>query len=132
MPERPFFEAIQPDGMYRPASYVHAMRAGNLIHVAGQVARDEHGELVAPHDAAGQAAQVYANLDRVLTAAGVAREHVVKITTYLVDRADSAAVTAVRQAFFGSHQPPHTGLIVAGLGGPEVRVEVEVVAVLPD
>jgi 2-iminobutanoate/2-iminopropanoate deaminase len=127
-----FFETIQPDGIYRPASYDHAIRAGNTIYVAGQVSRDANGEVVAPGDAAGQAEQVYANLKVVLQAAGAEPRHVVKVTTYLVRAADSPAVTAERQRFFGAHRPPHTGLIVAALGGAEVLVEVEVVAVLPD
>jgi enamine deaminase RidA (YjgF/YER057c/UK114 family) len=46
-------------------------------------------------------------------------------------RADRDAVTAARIAFFGDHPPPHTGIIIAGLGSPEVRVEVEVIAYLP-
>ncbi len=107
------------------------MRAGNTVYVAGQVARDANGVLVAPNDAAGQAKQVYHNLGRVLEACGATVENVVKITTYLVDGADSKAVTDVRLEFFGDHRPPHTGLIVAGLGSPEVRLEVEVIVVLP-
>lgn len=129
---RNFFEDVQPEGIYKPATYNHAMRAGNTIYVAGQVARDESGTLVAPNDAAGQARQVYHNLGRVLEAAGAKPEHVVKVTTYLVDPADSKAVSEVRLEFFGPHRPPHTGLIVAGLGSPEVRVEVEVIAVLEE
>ena len=121
---------IEPDGIYRPASYAHAVRAGDTIYVAGQVARDADGDLVGPHDAVAQAAQVYANLGAVLAAAGARPEHVVKVTTYLVDPADGPAASVARQAFFGAHRPPHTGLVVAGLGGPEVRLEVEVVAVL--
>lgn len=128
--KKPAFQSFQPEGIYKPASYDHAMRAGNTIYVAGQVARDENGNLVAPGDAAGQARQVYHNLGRVLEAAGARPEHVVKVTTYLVDPADSKAVTEARLEFFGAHRPPHTGLIVAALGGPEVRVEVEVIAVL--
>jgi 2-iminobutanoate/2-iminopropanoate deaminase len=129
---QPFLEEIQPSGMYQPSTYVHAIRAGNTIYVAGQVARDERGELVAPGDAAGQVRQVYANLARVLEAAGADWSNVVKVTTYLVDRADAAVVAAVRREVFGEHRPPHTGLIVAGLGSPEVRLEVEVIAVLSD
>ena len=75
---------------------------------------------------------LYANLGRVLEKAGADWSHVVKVTTYLIDRADSATVSAVRVETFGEHRPPHTGLIVAGLGGPDVRLEVEVIAVLPD
>lgn len=121
---------IEPEGIYRPATYAHAMRAGDTLYVAGQVARDAEGTLVGPNDAAVQARQVYANLGAVLAAAGARPEHVVKVTTYLVDPVDGAAATAERLAFFGDHRPPHTGLVVAALGGPEVRLEVEVVAVL--
>ena len=35
------------------------------------------------------------------------------------------AITEARLAFFGDHRPPHSGLVIAGLGSPEVRVEVE-------
>ena len=127
-----FYESFQPDGIYKPATYDHAMRAGNTLYVAGQVARDASGVLVAPGDAAAQARQVYANLGVILEAAGAPRSSVVKVTTYLVDAADSKAVTAARLEFFGSHRPPHTGLIVAALGDPAVRLEVEVIAVLPN
>lgn len=128
----PTFEIVHPTDIYQPTSYVHAMRYGNTLYVAGQVARDAKGDLVAPHDAAAQAELVYDNLERVLAEAGATLRNVIKVTTYLVDRADSPAVTAVRLARFGDHRPPHTGLIVAGLGGPEVRLEVEVVAIVPD
>lgn len=94
---------------------MHAIRAGNTLYVAGQVARDEQGAVVG-QDAATQARQVYANIGRVLEAAGARWTDVVKVTTYLVDRADSRAVSAVRFEHFGDHRPPHTGLIVAGLG----------------
>jgi 2-iminobutanoate/2-iminopropanoate deaminase len=132
MQSKPFFEVIQPEGIYQPATYVHAMRAGKTLYVAGQVARDANGQLVAPGDAAGQARQLYHNLGVVLKAAGADWRNVVKITTYLVDSADAAAVSAVRLETFGAHRPPHTGLIVAALGSPEVRVEVEVIAVLEE
>lgn len=129
MPDN-FYEMIQPDGMYHAASYTHAMRAGNTIYVAGQVARDENRQLIAPGDAEAQARVIYANLTKILRAAVAEWRHVVKITTYLVDRADSPAVSAVRLATLGDHRPPHTGLIVAGLGEEGVRLEVEVIVVL--
>ena len=130
MPITPAYAVYQPEGVYKPATYVHAVRAGRTLYIAGQVARDAEGILVAPGDAAGQARQVYRNLGKVLEAAGAGWEHVVKITTYLVDRADSPAVSAVRMEVFDGYMPPHTGLIVAGLGGADVRVEVDAIAVL--
>lgn len=129
MAQRVSFNAPQ---IYRPATYDHALRVGGTVYVAGQVARDAEGKLVGPGDARLQAQQVYHNLGAVLQAAGARPQDVVKITTYLVDPADSAAVTEARLAFFGAHRPPHTGLIVAALGGPEVKVEVEVIAVITE
>ena len=103
------------------------------MRIAGCIPkRRQNGHVVAPNDAAGQARQVFHNLGEVLKAAGADWRNVVKVTTYLVDRADAAAVTAARMDIFGEHLPPHTGLIVAGLGEPEVQLEVEVIAVLPD
>lgn len=132
MGDKPFYEMIQPEDMYQAPTYNHGMRAGNTIYVAGQVSRNERGEVVAPFDAASQARQVYANLEKVLRAAGADWTNVVKINTFLVDPADSKAVTEVRLEKFGDHRPPHTGLVISALGSPEVRLEVEVIAVLPD
>lgn len=132
MSKRPKFEKIQPEGMFQTPSYVHGLRAGNTLYVAGQVAKDANGELVAPGDAEGQARCVYENLRRVLEEAGATFDDVVKVTTFLVDRADSPIVSKIRFEYFGDHRPPHTGLIIAGLGSPEVKLEVEVIAVLDD
>lgn len=130
MSKQPVFKMIQPEGMYQTPSYVHGLLAGNTLYVAGQVAKDAAGELVAPGDAEGQARFVYENLRQVLEAAGATFDNVVKVTTFLVDRADVPVVSKIRFEYFGDHRPPHTGLIVAGLGSAEVKLEVEVIAVL--
>ncbi len=120
-----------PDGVAPASSYEHAARCGDFVFVAGQVARDENGAWVGLGDAGAQAAQVYRNIGRILAHVGATPQDVVKITTMMVDRADRDAVTAARLDFFGDHRPPHSGMIIAGLGSPEVRVEVEVIAYLP-
>lgn len=126
----PAIELSSPPGMFKGPTYEHAARVGDFIFVAGQVAKDESGALVAPNDAAGQAKVVFEHLRKVLAHAGATPQDIVKMNTYIVDRADSAVVTAERFRFLGDHRPPHTG-VVAGLGAPEVRLEVEVVAVAP-
>ena len=128
------YKAIQlssPPDVARASTYEHAARAGDFIFVAGQVARDENNEWVGINDAGLQAAQVYRNIGRVLAHMRASPSDVVKIHTIMVDRGDRDAVTAERLKFFGDHRPPHTGVIVAGLGSPEVRVEVEVTVYLP-
>ena len=131
MGRQTFFETIQPPDVHVPSGYVHAIRAGNTLYIAGQVGRNEKGELVSG-GAAEQARQAYANLEKILRSVGAGWENVVKITTFLVDRADNAAVRAVRLETMGGRLVPHTGLIVNGLAHPDLRLEVEAVAVLPD
>ena len=119
---------VSPPDIYRPASYEHAAIVGDLVFVAGQVARNAQGELVGAGDVASQAAQAYANLARVLDAAGCGPSDVAKITTYLVDGADTTAALAARERFFGAHRPPHTIVVAAALAHPQMRIEVEVIA----
>ena len=119
-----------PPGVALAASYSHVSHAGDFVHVAGQIAKDETGGWVGIGDAGAQARQVYINIGRCLACVGATARDVVKINTILVDRADRDAVTFVRLAFFGDHRPPHSG-IIASLGSPEVRVEVEVIAYVP-
>jgi len=122
---------VTPPDIYAPPSYEHVAIAGDFAYVAGQVSKDQDGALVGAGDAVAQAAKVYDNIAAILRHIGAAPSQVVKITTYLVDANDSAAVGAERKKFFGDHRPPHTGLIVAALGGPEVKLEVELVIYLP-
>lgn len=120
-----------PPDVAPASSYEHGARAGDFLFVAGQIAKDEAGDWVGLGDAGAQARQVYRNIGRILAHFGAGPENVVKITTFLVDRADRDAITEARLAFFGDHRPPHSGLVIAGLGSPEVRVEVEVIAHIP-
>ena len=120
-----------PPDVWPVAGYEHVARAGDFVFVAGQVARNAQGAWVGIGDAGAQAQQVYRNIGAILKHVGATAEHVVKINTILTDRADAAAVAEARKAFFGAHRPPHTGIIIGGLGSPEVKVEVEVVAYLP-
>ena len=120
-----------PPGVASAATYEHVARAGDFAFVAGQIAKDAGGNWVGLGDAGAQARQVYANIGLILESLGAKPADVVKINTILTDRRDRDAITAERLRFFGAHRPPHTGIVITGLGSPEVLVEVEVVVYLP-
>ncbi len=75
---------LNPDRHVQIPLYHHvALGTGNTqIHLAGQVAWDENGELVAPGDLTGQVAQVLLNVAKGLAAAGATFHDVVRITWY--------------------------------------------------
>ena len=124
-------EHIQPDGLAAPPTYTHVVKAGNTIYIAGQVAQDEHGQLVGPGDFVAQANQVSANLGRALAAAGAGFEHLVKTTVYVTDPRYRELLRDVRAKYLGSAPPPASTLVVvAGLALPEYLLEIEAVAVV--
>jgi 2-iminobutanoate/2-iminopropanoate deaminase len=86
--------------------YSHAiLSAGPLLFCSGQIALDpQTGELVGA-SAAEQAARCLSNLDAVCAAAGASLADAVRLTIYMTDLADFAAVGEVCSSFF-RHEPP--------------------------
>ena len=123
-------EVFKPAGVHPPTGYSHAIKVGNTIYVAGQVAMDEAGNLVGGTDPAAQAEQVYTNLQRVLAAAGANLRDVVKLNTYATDMRNMRAFREVRQKYFGDHAPASTAVQVVALAQPGLLLEVEAVAVV--
>ncbi len=119
-------------GLSEPLShYTDAVTAGDLLFVSGVVPVDEEGELVGGDDVAAQARQVFANMSRVLEAAGAAFADVVKVTVFLTDVDDRPLINPVRQDVFGQTRPASTLVEVSRLAIPGARIEVEAVAVVP-
>ncbi len=99
-------------------------RLGGLVVMTGQTAFTLDGELVGVGDPAAQARQACENIAKLMAMAGGSIEDVVKITTYLTDRAHRESVYPVIQSFF-EIKPCGTGVIVSGLARPELLVEID-------
>jgi len=106
------------------------VRTGNVIYVAGQVAQDERGEVVGRGDFGAQAAQVMANLEKALAAAGAGLEHLVRITIYITDARYRDLMRDVTRRYLGAALPASTLLVVAGLARPEYLLEIDGIAVV--
>lgn len=117
----------QPPTPYSPAVVTTGTR---LIHISGQVALDENGELVGPGDVEAQAIQALVNIRALVEAAGGTITDVAKITYFVLEHSHFAGVIAARKRFFSPPYPACTGLVVSGLLRPEWLVEIEGVACL--
>ncbi len=106
--------------------YSHAVSAGGVVYVAGQIGMDPSGAV--PNGCKDQARRAFENLRIVLAAAGAELSDIVKVTVLLVDRGDLAAYRSVRQEFL-PHRPASTLMVVRSLALPELRFEVEATAV---
>jgi enamine deaminase RidA (YjgF/YER057c/UK114 family) len=125
---------LNPPGLSRPTGYTHVVIApdNRTIYIAGQVAYDSAGRVVGTNDFRAQVDQVFANLSRALAAAGATFADVVKTTTYVTDLSQLAVLREIRAKYLDPNRPPASTLVqVAGLVRPELRIEIEAVAVLP-
>lgn len=111
--------------------YSQAVAANGFLFSAGQIALDPATMQIVDGDVAAQAEQVVKNLTAVLAAAGVDWSSVVKTTIFLVDMADFATVNEIYGRALGTSRPARSTVAVAGLPR-NVRVEIEVVALLPE
>ena len=109
-----------PAGAYSPA-----VRAGNLIFVSGQLPRDPRTRQVIGTDVAAQTRQVFANIEVILSAAGVTLRDIVSVTVYLADMAHWAAFDAVYRELM---QPPYPARAAVGAQLNGALVEVSIVA----
>jgi enamine deaminase RidA (YjgF/YER057c/UK114 family) len=129
-------ERMNPDSMHRPTGYTHVVRArgGTTIYIAGQVALDAGGVVVAPGDLGGQTRQVFLNLQTALAAADAGFQDIVKLNTYIVDyRPELRDVyRAVRNEFLPADPPASTLVGVQALAQPEFLIEVEAIAVIEE
>jgi len=105
-------------------------RVGNLVIVSGQAAIDDAGRIVAPDDFDSQAEQTFANLKRVLEAAGSSLEQVVKVTIYLTDMSNFHKIVDLRARYFSRPWPADTIVGVTALALPELQIEIEATALV--
>lgn len=128
---------INPESLGAPRGYSHGMLApasGRLLCVAGQIAWDREGRLVA-EDFPAQFARALENVLEVVRAAGGGPEHLLRLTIYVTDHrkylADLQAVGDAYRSVMGRRYPAMALVEVAGLLEPGALVEIEGTAVVP-
>jgi enamine deaminase RidA (YjgF/YER057c/UK114 family) len=111
----------------KAAGYSRAVVDGNFCFVAGTTGYD-YATIVMPGDVRAQTQNCFTTIGSVLAEAGFSLRDVVRATYYIVNRADADHVLAICGQHFGDIRPAATMLIVAGLLKPEMKVEIEVIA----
>ena len=118
-----------PDGMNPPVGrYVHvvSVEAGRRVVLSGQVGVRPDGSV--PEGAAEQAEQLIENIRTALKSEGLGAANIVKITAYLIDRADLPVWRSAREKLFGPVDTASTLLFVTSLADPKFLFEVDVEA----
>jgi len=109
-----------------------AVRAGNIVFLRGQTGMDFDGKIKGIADPAAQTETAMRNVKILLEEAGAKLEHICKITVYITDRAYREPVYRVIGKWLKGVYPVSTGLIVQALAKPELLMEIDVDAVIPE
>jgi 2-iminobutanoate/2-iminopropanoate deaminase len=104
-----------------------ARRAGDVLFVSGQVARDARGDLVGRGDMRAQAEQALDNLGAVLAAAGFGFADVIKITGTVPDWYGFHRYNEIFMKYF-TEPFPARATIQGPLGAEGALIEIEAVA----
>jgi len=123
--ERPWQPVVPPDLPPPKGAYSPAVRAGNLLFVAGQTPRDPSTGQVIGNGVEEQTRVVLANLERVLGAAGASLGNVVALTVYLDDMDNWGVFDQVYRTVF---TPPFPTRTVVGAILPGLTVEITATA----
>ncbi|MEH2484635.1 RidA family protein [Bradyrhizobium sp. AZCC 2230] len=98
-----------------------------LVFVSGVTAR-ESGAV----DAEAQTRVIYERIRTVLEEEGGGFQHVLKMNVFVLDIADYPATNRIREEFFAGLDAPASTLVeVSGFVRPDVRVEIECTAAIP-
>ncbi|MDP5255491.1 MULTISPECIES: Rid family detoxifying hydrolase [unclassified Vibrio] len=111
--------------------YVQGVDLGNMVMTSGQIpVNPETGDV--PADIQAQARQSLENVKAVVAASGLEVKDIVKMTVFVKDLNDFAAVNQVYGEFFDEHQvanyPARSCVEVARLP-KDVGIEIEAIAI---
>ena len=109
-------EAIQTDSAPKALGpYSQAVRHGSMLFVSGQLGLDPVTNHLAGDDIESQINQALANVEAICLEAGTSIHHALKLTLYLQDLSDFAAVNQALEANLTAPYPARATTQVAGL-----------------
>ncbi len=114
----------QPSGAFH-----HSVRSGNMLFIAGSTAG---GTSAATGDIAAQTEAILDKFEVILAANGGSLSNVVKVTSFVTDLREATAAGEVRMKRFAGAFPASTQVQVAALGTPDLKIEIDAIAILPD
>ena len=112
--------------------YSRAVRVGDRIEVAGTTAVDASGAVVGAGDPYLQAKYALEKIGRALREAGGGFENVIRTRMFVTDISRWEAVGRAHGEVFRDIRPASTLVQVASLVRPDLLVEIEATAVVPD
>lgn len=124
-------ERVNPSTLGKPSGFSHAVRADNVVYLAGQTALDITGTIV-DGGIVAQFRQAMTNLLTALDAAGGTPANLVDVTIYLLDipdyQANGREIGKIWRELAGTEYPAMAGIGVTSLWQRDALIEIQAVA----
>ena len=114
----------QPSGAFH-----HSVRSGNMLFIAGSTAG---GTDAATGDIAAQTEAILDKFEHILAENGATLANVIKVTSFVTGLREGPAAGEVRLKRFAGAFPASTQGQVAALVTPDLKIEIDAIAILPD
>jgi 2-iminobutanoate/2-iminopropanoate deaminase len=108
--------------------YSQAILSGSLLFVSGQIALDPQTEELLTNDIKVETHTVMKNIGRVLAAAGLSYNQVLKCSIFVKDINQYSDINEVYSTYFTSDTPPARELVEVSALPKGVNIEISVIA----
>jgi 2-iminobutanoate/2-iminopropanoate deaminase len=121
---------IHVPGLGRLPQFAHATQAGELLFVSGTLGTRGDGFELVTGGAGPETTQALANIGRIVDAAGLEVDDIVKVSVFVTDMSSFGAMNEAYADFFGEDPPARitVGCADLALGA---TVEIECIARFP-
>ncbi|MCY0897529.1 MAG: RidA family protein [Firmicutes bacterium] len=119
-----------PLGVFSQATKIEA--SGTLVFISGLTSRDPDGNVIGVGDVRKQTETILENMQTLLQDAGGSLDDVMKVTVFIRNMKDFDAIHEVRRRYFKPPLPASTMVEVSMLVSPELLIEIEAFAVIPN
>ncbi len=105
-------------------TYSQAIKAGNTVYIAGQIALLPETMGQVEGDCKEQLHQVFKNISAIAEAAGGSLSHIVKLTIYVTDIHYQSVVSEIMEDYFKEPYPARAVIAVSALPkGADIEIE---------
>ncbi len=129
--EKPDYFLLRPD-LEKMYGYTQAVRIGNIVKIGGVISIDEKGNPISKGDFKQQMKNCYNSIEKVLKHYNCTFDDVVLENLYTTSMSELQKNAVYRHEIYKDHFPTGSWIGVKELGLPEMMIEIEIEALIPE